>query len=221
MKDKRFTLGIALTMVWIAFMTYMLISQNRPTELNAWGDFFAGFFAPLAFLWLVLGYLQQGEELRNSADALRLQAEELKKSVEQQSQLVEVSRQQMKQEMEAIQEEREQRREAARPKFVVRSAGYSSSVSGTLHNVQIFNVGNTATDLTIRCDPPVGNFTAQAIDLIERNRQALVSISGPGSFATSVSITYRDAEGIEGKVFFQLAASGPGQLQVGDVSRVL
>lgn len=220
LKDKRFALGVALTLAWLLFMAYLLLSQTRPTELNAWGDFFAGFFAPVAFLWLVLGYLQQGEELRNSADALRLQAQELKNSVGQQGQLVEVSRQQMKQEMEAIQEEREQRREAARPKFVIRSAGSSAGMQGTFHNLQIFNVGNTATDLTVECDPPVGNFRAQAIDLIERNRQAQVLIGGPDSFATAVSISYRDADGVEGKVLFHLSAKGLGQLQVGEVSRV-
>lgn len=48
-------------------------------------------FAPLAFGWLVLGFLQQGKELRmsneelqNSVNALKLQADELRNSVEQQ-----------------------------------------------------------------------------------------------------------------------------------------
>ncbi|MBF4211172.1 hypothetical protein EI533_26100 [Pseudomonas donghuensis] len=48
----------------------------------------AGVFSPLAFLWLVLGFVQQGFELRISSDALRLQAKELKASVAQQTELV-------------------------------------------------------------------------------------------------------------------------------------
>ena len=45
-------------------------------EPNSVGDFLAGLFAPLAFLWLVVGLLQQGQELK-------LQYFELKKSVDQ------------------------------------------------------------------------------------------------------------------------------------------
>lgn len=47
-------------------------------ELNNFGDFLAGLAAPLAFLWLVVGYLQQGEELRLQRQQLELQREELK-----------------------------------------------------------------------------------------------------------------------------------------------
>jgi hypothetical protein len=54
-------------------------------KLNELGDFLAGSFGPIAFLWLVLGFLQQGRELKLSTDALHLQAQELKHSVEQQS----------------------------------------------------------------------------------------------------------------------------------------
>lgn len=46
--------------------------------LNELGDFAAGIFAPLAFLWLVLGYRQQGKELSTSARALEAQVAELK-----------------------------------------------------------------------------------------------------------------------------------------------
>lgn len=59
---------------------------------NEWGDFFAGVSAPLAFLWLVIGYFQQGEELGQNTKALeqqekalQLQVDELKQSVEQQN----------------------------------------------------------------------------------------------------------------------------------------
>jgi hypothetical protein len=53
-------------------------------KLNEYGDFFAGVFGPVAFGWLVLGYIQQGRELKISSNALRIQAEELKSSVEYQ-----------------------------------------------------------------------------------------------------------------------------------------
>ncbi|MEZ2724102.1 hypothetical protein ACBQ21_08900 [Pseudomonas putida] len=84
---------------WAALLTsfylslFLLILLARWSELfglplNELGDFAAGVFAPLAFLWLVLGYKQQGNELRQGTEALRLQAAELRSSVEQQSLLV-------------------------------------------------------------------------------------------------------------------------------------
>lgn len=54
-------------------------------ELNGIGDLAAGVFGPVAFLWLILGYLQQGKELKASTEALKLQAEELNNAVTQQS----------------------------------------------------------------------------------------------------------------------------------------
>ncbi len=57
-----------IALVWFTWPQITMLS------LNALGDFFAGLFAPLALLWLVLGFFQQGEELR-------LQAAELNASV--------------------------------------------------------------------------------------------------------------------------------------------
>lgn len=61
-------------------------------KLNELGDFLAGAFGPVAFLWLVLGFLQQGRELKLSSDALRMQADELKASVQQQTALVDAQK---------------------------------------------------------------------------------------------------------------------------------
>ena len=65
-------------------------------KLNEIGDLSAGIFGPVAFLWLVLGYIQQGRELRLSSEALRLQANELRESVKQQMELNYVTRQSLK-----------------------------------------------------------------------------------------------------------------------------
>lgn len=65
-------------------------------SLNEFGDFLAGTSASLAFLWLVFGYLQQGDELKQSnrtlelqVEELRLQREELEKQREETARLVE------------------------------------------------------------------------------------------------------------------------------------
>ncbi|WP_437880874.1 hypothetical protein [Pseudomonas sp. LRF_L74] len=78
--------GTAIYMVIVLAMTWYRIPSlwSSETDINEVGDFLAGAFAPLAFLWLVLGFFQQGEELRNSNEALKLQASELRNSVDQQ-----------------------------------------------------------------------------------------------------------------------------------------
>jgi hypothetical protein len=106
--------------------------------------------APLAFLWLVLGYLQQGEELRLSTEALRLQAEELKNSVEQQRALVEVSRLQVESEREALQQERLLRDEEARPVITAETSGYAFRGDGhSSYRIGLSNVGNIATAFAV------------------------------------------------------------------------
>lgn len=101
--------GLAYTKIYLVLLfgglpvlAHFDLLQIKPMGLNEIGDFLAGAFGPLALIWVVLGFFQQGEELRNSVKALKLQARELNNSVVQQKELVEVSR-------EAIQFEREVR----------------------------------------------------------------------------------------------------------------
>jgi hypothetical protein len=92
--------ALVVTALWLSLAVWWTF--YRPSESwvipamdpNAWGDWAAGTFAPLAFLWLVVGYFQQGDELRESSralhlqeKALQLQVQELKESVAQQTQL--------------------------------------------------------------------------------------------------------------------------------------
>lgn len=91
----RIIFGAITTAVWasasIVFVWFDWQSAKIMT-FNEWGDFLAGVSAPLAFLWLVIGYFQQGEELGQNTKALEqqekalnLQVEELRLSVEQQT----------------------------------------------------------------------------------------------------------------------------------------
>ncbi|MBT8175023.1 hypothetical protein KMP96_05140 [Acinetobacter baumannii] len=73
--------------------------ENVLLPSNALGDFLAGAFAPLAFLFLILGYKQnnesiriQSEELRASTEALQLQVAEMKESVDQQKLMSELQK---------------------------------------------------------------------------------------------------------------------------------
>ena len=51
----------------------------RAGNLNELGDFLAGFFTPLAFGWLVYGYLLQSKELRLQREELALTRDQLGK----------------------------------------------------------------------------------------------------------------------------------------------
>lgn len=82
--------GVVVTAVYLAGLGWWMYEKwdkFSAMEPNSWGDYLAGTFGPLAFLWLVLGYFQQGHELRQNSEALKLQALELHNSVEQQKEL--------------------------------------------------------------------------------------------------------------------------------------
>lgn len=74
----------------------------RTLSANEVGDFLAGVFSPLAFLFLILGYLQntkalqiQSQELKASTEALHLQTQELANNVEEQRKLLNVTQQEL------------------------------------------------------------------------------------------------------------------------------
>lgn len=154
MHSTRTRVGAVASIIWIGVIAYLAcrdMADLTKMTPNEWGDFFAGSFAPLAFLWLVLGYLQQGDELRLSTEALRLQAEELRNSVQQQRELVEVSRQQVESEREALAFERRLREDLSEPKFSVLGGGGAFRGDGhSSYNISISNTGHDATGFSAK-----------------------------------------------------------------------
>ncbi len=83
-RDWRIWLGIVITIVWIAGGVWYVqwVIANEPTQrfsLSIVGNFLEGAFAPLAFLWLVLGLFIQQRELTNNTEALRKTSEQSEK----------------------------------------------------------------------------------------------------------------------------------------------
>ena len=79
--DWRIAFGLSVTILWISAGLYYLIvivgSGNfvyLPTADI--GSFLEGAFAPLAFLWLVLGLFIQQRELANNTEAIRRASEQ-------------------------------------------------------------------------------------------------------------------------------------------------
>lgn len=74
-RSKLITMGIVVTVLWIIGGLALLFQNGVSGFLNqgldALGGFLEGFFAPLAFLWLVIGLFMQQRELSLNTDVLR------------------------------------------------------------------------------------------------------------------------------------------------------
>jgi len=79
-RDWRIWFGLVVTFIWISGGLYFVLEINRSNPgqlltLETLGGFLEGAFAPLAFLWLVLGLFIQQRELARHADELRRSTE--------------------------------------------------------------------------------------------------------------------------------------------------
>ncbi|MEM7077758.1 MAG: hypothetical protein AAF513_03920 [Pseudomonadota bacterium] len=84
----RIQLGLGLTIVWIGLGVSYIASnigwgQFAIMPAEEMGNFLEGAFAPLAFLWLVIGYFLQQKELEQNTQALQAQAIEIRRTAEQ------------------------------------------------------------------------------------------------------------------------------------------
>lgn len=82
----RFWLAVGLTVLYLGGFSGVFSARSEGEtlleflehgKLNEIGDLFAGVFAPIAFLWLVYGYLLQSSELRLQRGSLDRQTQEL------------------------------------------------------------------------------------------------------------------------------------------------
>lgn len=83
--DWRILLALSLTIVWLgAGLVYIGDrigwQEFYQQPLDSLGSFLEGAFAPLAFLWLVVGYFLQQKELSKNTQAIQRQHEEMRKS---------------------------------------------------------------------------------------------------------------------------------------------
>lgn len=80
-------LGLALTVGWVLVQLYYIVGivgfehfvEEGPPSV---GGFLEGAFAPLAFLWLVIGFFLQREELQRQGHAIDLQYQEMRRTAE-------------------------------------------------------------------------------------------------------------------------------------------
>ncbi|KEO87346.1 hypothetical protein EH30_06855 [Erythrobacter sp. JL475] len=197
--------GVIATSIYLIFIGWYWRDQSQSLlalSPNEFGDFLAGVFAPLAFLWLVLGFIQQGIELRNSAKALWLQGQELKNSVEQQRELVEVTREQLKFDSKILEE---QRKELVRISMPILKLQQTHSVSAggkqSRFGFRLNNHGKPCTDLRIIVSKNGRSFEKSSLSTGENFDFELV-LGFEGSEEIYCSVSYLDDRLVPGNAKF-------------------
>ena len=69
-----------ITAIWLSLLSVLVFVKWDAVvklSLNESGDFLSGITAPLAFLWLIVGYALQRKELKENTKALILQQREM------------------------------------------------------------------------------------------------------------------------------------------------
>lgn len=86
--DWRISLGMVCSVIWVVVLMVYLsgaVGWDKMADLpiEKLGSFLEGSFAPLAFLWFVLGYFSQQKELRQNTEAIKMQYVVIQKSADQ------------------------------------------------------------------------------------------------------------------------------------------
>ncbi len=195
--------GAGLSLVYMAGMlalTWGRIGTLGSMPLNEVGDFLAGAFGPVAFLWLVLGFLQQGDELRQGTEALKLQATELKNSVEQQTIMAGVATEQREERRAALETERARREREIKVKFSIKtgSSGLTGQGGRVMNEIMITNGGHHAYNVVLDMDVPVAGPEAVEIGDIKAHSVKSVKLLIPPTTKPVVGeavLKYEDADG--------------------------
>ena len=192
--------GLCATAAYLAaLVTYMALNQKGVSSMPPYefGEFLAGAFSPLAFFWLVLGFFQQGEELRYSADALWLQGEELRHSVQQQRRLVSAQEAQLTFDRDVLEFDRTEARRQAKPAFVFTDAERATHPSSKLVRMRLLNRGATCTDF--RMQVGAASVSRPLFETGERHELLIDIPSEPLSSGEEYTASFVDALGIVGE----------------------
>lgn len=208
---KRTVWAWIATTIWVgSWAAYAWLEWARVVGLspNELGDFLAGITAPVAFFWLVVGYFQQGEELRQNTEALKQQEDALKQQVEESRNLVRVTSEQAHSTIESQIFERDRELRELQPLFTVEQI---RTTSGVLE-IRLNNQGNVAHDVRFVAH---GHFAITIDSLMLWKTKEIVSFNLDASPKHKTEgrigellIFYRDDMGLSQRQVFRVAWSG-------------
>lgn len=181
-------------LMWLIFGDRVLTLKSMP--LNEVGDFLAGAFSPLAFLWLVLGYRQQGRELAHSSEALTLQTKELAASVDQQRALVIAQKEQLLNYNRSIE-----------PLLVLSHLEIGRVHSAWGHHFSIKNSGFYCDQIVVVLSPYQLDEFVVKFDYLDREDQRNFFVEGIGDMGPvyDVVVSYKRLNGSVGYQCFEVS----------------
>jgi hypothetical protein len=203
------SIGASCTSLYLLFWAYIAHGRwdtIKSMDLNEIGDFLGGTFGPLAFLWLVLGYFQQGIELRQNSAALHLQAEELKQSVEAQRQMGATAADALKLEREKYEQERAALEQSLQPRFFFVGAGGGTSGMRQTWDRFLQNGGGECTEIDCNffsTDPALRSSGTKSPHMPRGASTKLsIEMNPTGAAVGSIRINYVDLYGRQGTRLF-------------------
>lgn len=218
--------GALVTIAYLAVIGWWVSTKWASfldLELNELGDFLAGAFGPIAFLWLVLGFLQQGRELRLTTAALNLQVEELNQSVKQQTVMAEAATEQMKSQKRALDIQIWQHEKSISPSFDVQVFVVSGPVrmGRTTSVIRVTNRAAAVDGIEVLFDGPLGDGepleVGQLSSLGVSNDIAFDYASIDEDAIGLLSIKYVRSDGVHKSVDYVYTAQVNGKV---DISKV-
>lgn len=198
----RTRIAFVLTGIWILVaVSYVYADWSQVERLNAVSisALLSAVVMPLAFLWLVVGYFQQAEELRQTAEALRKQGDLLEQQVQGTKSLVLVAVRQTEATVRMVQlerrkfeEETKTRIRAAQPQFVL-DEGMRHPRAGSM---RLHNVGAPASNLAIITGDPAIKASIQPSTFVQSGGFVNVHFDAPDYALLHADLEYFDAQGV-------------------------
>ncbi len=209
--------GILCTIGWLGVIAWFFggrlseIAQLNPNEV---GDFLAGSLGPLGILWLILGFFQQGQELRDNTRALDLQATELRNSAREQRELLRATRAQVEADHALTTLARERHLQSVQPCFAFLDVATVTRDGGVELRFELRNLGANASDVRVdSTGTPAPSQSPRLPVAMAGLPYPCVLAFAPGHpvAGDQVNVSFRDLTGQPGSIRYALVFDDAGK----------